>query len=308
MIMALSKHGRRLHGENSFDLVLGVPMIPDAEAAVVIGKKLNLPVATLAIGSDVMVYTKQLPPLWKRLGSILEEVDLPVGVCEAICRRLAETGKCKRKPLCAYLGRDAEKFSPPKDKSEIRDRLGWAKEDIVAVYVGEIADTKGINELVVSAGELLGRYPNFKLVCVGGGPASERLARLKSKLGRNDAIVTPGRVAPEEVSVFLQGSDFMVFPSHSEGMPQAVLEAMNCGLPIVATRVGGIPEAVVDGDTGVLVDAHDANQLKDAMETMINDREFRISAGQKGLSYVHKVFDAERNAEKLAKALWSLVE
>ncbi|OHB54216.1 MAG: hypothetical protein A2173_02725 [Planctomycetes bacterium RBG_13_44_8b] len=136
----------------------------------------------------------------------------------------------------------------------------------------------------------------------------EKLVQLKAKAGRDGAVVLTGLVSPDEVPKYLQASDFMVFPSHSEGMPQSVLEAMNCGLPVVATRVGGIPEAVVDGRTGILIDAKNISQLQQAMEKMITDKEFRLSSGQNGLAYVHKVFDAEQNAEKLAEALWSLVK
>ncbi|MHC4542989.1 MAG: glycosyltransferase [Planctomycetota bacterium] len=306
-ITALKAAAMRWHRENPFGLVLGISMFPDAEAAVTIGKKLNLPVATLAIGSDVMVYTKQLPVLWVRLGDILEQVDLPVGVSESICNKIAETGKCKRKPLCVYLGRDNEKFSPPKNKSKVRQKLGLAEDDIVAIYVGVVADFKGIDELVAVAEGLLGKYHNFRLVCVGEGPAMERLVQLGASIERDDAVVLPGLVSPQEVPTYLQASDFMVFPSHSEGMPQSILEAMDCGLPVVATRVGGIPEAVVDGETGILIDAENTGQLRTAMEKMIHDKEFRITAGHKGHLLAKKRFDAKSNAKKFAKALRSLV-
>jgi glycosyltransferase involved in cell wall biosynthesis len=88
-------------------------------------------------------------------------------------------------------------------------------------------------------------------------------------------------------------------------MPQAVLEAMNCGLPVVATRVGGVPEAVLDEETGLLVEAKNVDQLQEAMERMITDEGFRVSAGQRGLTRAREVFDSERNARIFAEALWS---
>jgi len=306
--MASKPCARRWHKENLFDLVLGISMFPDAEVAVAIGNELGLPVATLAVGSDAMLYPVWQPVLWRRLGSILEKVDLPIGVSESICKKIAETGKCKQKPLCVYLGRDNEKFSPPKDKSKVRQKLGLAEDDIVAIYVGAVADFKGINELVTVAEGLLEKYCNFRLVCLGDGPAIEKLVQLGASVGRDNAVVLPGLVSPQEVPTYLQASDFMVFPSHSEGMPQSILEAMDCGLPVVATRVGGIPEAVVDGETGILIDAKNTGQLRGAMEKMINDKEFRITAGHKGHLLAKKKFDAESNAEKFAKALRSLSE
>jgi len=307
IITALKAAAMRWHRENPFDVVLGISMFPDAELAVSIGKKLNLPVATLAIGSDVMFYMKRFPVFWRRLGSVLEQVDLSVGVSEAICKELAETGKCRRKPLCVYLGRDSGRFLPPEDKSKVRQSLGWAEGDIVAIYVGTVTDFKGINELATVAKELLGKYHNFRLVCVGEGPTIERLVQLRASIGRNDAVVLPGLLSPQEVPMYLQGADFMVFPSHSEGMPQSVLEAMDCGLPVVATKVGGIPEAVIDGETGILIDAKNTSQLQAAMEKMINDREFRITSGHKGYLLAKQKFDTESNGKKLANALRSLV-
>jgi glycosyltransferase involved in cell wall biosynthesis len=308
MARALMAEARRWHQKHRFDLVLGVSMLPDAEAAVAIGARLGLPVAGLAVGSDVMVYPDRMPVLWRRLCETLERVDLPVAVSQSVCRRLAETGKCRREPLCIYLGRDTRDFSPPQDKIRVRDQLGWPADAILAIYVGGLVETKGIQELAAAAEPLLKKHRRFHLVCVGDGPSRDELQRLQARAGREGAVILPGRVAPHEVPLFLQGSGFLVLPSYSEGMPQAVLEAMDCGLAVVASRVGGVPEAVVDGRTGLLVEARNVAQLQAAMERMIVDAEFRESAGRDGLARAREVFDSDRNARAFAAALWSLAK
>ena len=163
-----------------------------------------------------------------------------------------------------------------------------------------------MNELAAAAEPLLRKYLGFQLACVGDGPCRDRMADLADRLGREGAVVLPGNVAPEDVPLYLQASDFLVLPSYSEGLPQAVLEAMNCGLAVVATRVGGVPEAVIDGRTGLLVEAKNVEQLRDAMERMIGDEAFRLAAGREGLARAREVFDSERNAGRFAEALWSL--
>jgi glycosyltransferase involved in cell wall biosynthesis len=306
MARALLSAARKWHRENPFHLVLGVSVLPDTEAAVVIARDLALPVAGLAVGSDVMVYPDRMWALWRRLCETLDRVDLPVGVSQSVCRRLAETGKCKREPLCVYLGRDTKQFTPARNKDRVREQFGWAKEDIVAIYVGGLVETKGMSELAAAAEPLLSKQERLQLVCLGDGPSRNRLLALQDRVARKRAVVSPGRVAPEEVPRFLQAADFLVLPSYSEGMPQAVLEAMNCGLPVVATRVGGVPEAVIDGETGLLVEPKNVDQLRDAMERMITDEAFRLTAGQRGLARAREVFDSERNASIFADALWSL--
>lgn len=306
MARALLPVARSWHREEPFDLVLGVSMLPDTEAAVTIARVFDLPVAGLAVGSDVMVYPDRMPALWRQLGATLEHVDLPIGVSQSICRRIAETGQCRREPLCVYLGRDAKQFAPAGDKSPVRKELGWPQDGIVALCVGGLVETKGIRELAAAAEPLLQQQERLLLACVGDGPARSELISLQARC-RPGVVLLPGRVAPEEVPQYLQAADFLVLPSYSEGMPQAVLEAMNCGLPVVATRVGGVPEAVLDGETGLLVEAKDVEGLRTAMERMIVDGAFRHAAGQAGLARARAVFDAQHNARSLAEALWSLV-
>jgi teichuronic acid biosynthesis glycosyltransferase TuaC len=289
---ALLPQARRWNDESPFNVVLGVSMLPDAEAAVVIGQALGVPVANLAVGSDVMVYPGRMSVLQQRLSDTLERTDLPVGVSQSTCARLGETGTCRREPLCVYMGRDSSDFSPARNKSLVRTHLGWPTKGVAAIYVGGLVKTKGINDLAAACEPLLAKYEHFQLVCVGDGPCLSTLRALRDRIGGRDAVVLPGPIAPRHVPLFLQASDFLVLPSYSEGMPQAVLEAMSCGLPVVATRVGGVPK--------------DPRALAAAIERMITDEDFRCSAGQAGLTRAREVFDSKRNARLFAEALRSL--
>ncbi len=310
MALAVKSRAAELHRQKPFDLIMGVSIIQDGEAAMMIGRRLHLPVVTLAVGSDVMVYTKDIPCLWNRLGAILEQVDLPAGVSQSICRRMAETGRCRREPYCVYLSRDTSSFQPVNtlEKIKIRQKLGIGTDDIVGIYVGNIIETKGIRELSEVLAELGNRYEKFKMICVGGGSALEVLVQARRRLNRPESLILPGAVPPEKVQEYLKVSDFFVLPSYSEGLPQAIIEAMNCGLAVVATRVGGIPEAIIDGDSGLLIEAKDSLALKHAMERVITDHEFRQMAGKKGYEYARTKFDPEINARKFSEALWNLVK
>jgi teichuronic acid biosynthesis glycosyltransferase TuaC len=278
------------------------------QSAVAVGKEMGIPVASLAIGSDVMVYTRQMPVLWKQLGQMLGHVDLPVGVSQMLCDRMMKTGGPRRAPLLIYLGRDTDRFVPSEDRLAVREAMGILPDEIVAVYVGALKSMKGMDELAEASGRLFREHRNFRLICIGDGPAREKLELLQESCQAREQVLLAGMVSPGNVPRYLQAADFFVFPSYSEGMPQAVLEAMNCGLPVVATRVGGIPEAVIDGENGVLVDPKDAEQLEKAMSRMICDADFREGAGTQAFQYVQDKFDPDINAKRLADAFRELVD
>ena len=93
MARSLLPAARDWHRREPFDLVMGVSMLPDAEAAAIVGEKLGVPVVSLAVGSDVMVYPDRMPALWRRLCDTLERVDLPVGVSQSICATIGRDGQ-----------------------------------------------------------------------------------------------------------------------------------------------------------------------------------------------------------------------
>jgi glycosyltransferase involved in cell wall biosynthesis len=300
MARTLVPAAQRLHAKKPFDAMWACPLLPDAVAAVAVKHHLSLPLVTLSIGSDVLVYPRQQPALERQLQQTFTQVDLAVGVSQALCQRLEVLGA--HDPICIYLGRDEKQFIPADNRTALRQQLGWPKDEIVGIYVGLLAPGKGMGELNRAVTNLLDRYPKFHMVCVGSGVSQQPLAT-----HRHPRLHLPGELAPQDIPRYLQAADFFVFPSHSEGMPQAVLEAMQCGLPIVATNVGGIPEAVTQNDNGLLVPAQQADLLQNAIEQMINDPAFRQRAGQRSRDIAHERFDSGTHARKLAEAIKQMV-
>ncbi|HEX7477892.1 MAG TPA: glycosyltransferase [Polyangiales bacterium] len=298
---------RKWHAARPFDVVLGIDMTSDAVAAVRCARDLSIPVANLAIGSDVMLRPRLYPGLAALLTTTLAQTDLPIGVSQATCAALSAAGPCRRTPLCVYLGREPAQPPDAQARAALRAELGFDASDVVAIFVGRLTDEKGLIELGAALETLLVERPRLRLIALGDGPHRAALQALALRAGRPNAILLLGRVTPAQVTRHLAAADFMVFPSRSEGLPQAVLEAMDQRLPVVATRVGGIPEAVLHEQTGLLVAAHDARALQAAMTRMIDDSNFRSAAAAAGFERARSVFDSERNAQCLAEALRELV-
>jgi glycosyltransferase involved in cell wall biosynthesis len=298
MGMSLVGPAARLHAERPFDAILACPLIPDGIAALSVKECLGLPLVSLAVGSDILVYPRRMPSLERALRDLMARTDLAIGVSQSLCRDMAALGA--RAPHCVTLATDTEVFKPARDKAALRRDLGLPQDAVIAIYVGRLARSKGILELAEAA-QALGRvHPDWRLVCLGDGPQRASLA--------SPAVpaILAGEQAPEAVCAYLQSADFLVHPSHTEGMPQAVLEGMHCGLPVVATRVGGVPEAVAEGENGLLVRPRDAAALGAAMKRMITEQIFRQRAGRRSLEIVAQHFDANAHTAALVRALQDL--
>ncbi len=300
----VARVARRWHAERPIDVVLGVQMGGEAATAAWLGRALGIPTASLAIGTDVMLLPDRAPGFGQMLAATLAEVDLPIAVSEAVASRLEATGACSRPPLVVRMPRDESEFRPAEDREAIRAEAGIAPDEVVAVYVGRLEPAKGMRELHAVAARLLARHASFRLLCLGDGSERARLLSLASI--RPGAIEAPGRVAPSDVPRALQAADLLVLPSHSEGLPQVVVEAMNCGLPVVATDVGGTREAVLDEQTGLLVPPRDEDALEAALERLIVDADLRRRLARRGVEWAREAFDSTRNSERLARALTDL--
>lgn len=304
---ALVKRARAIHRAHPIDLVLGVQMNGEAQAACMIGDALGLPVAALAIGTDVMVLPDSVPAFGRSLREVLARLDLPMAVSAPIARRMESLGACRRPPFVTRLAPDLDAFRVREDREALRASLGIGPDDLVATYVGRLEEPKGMADLCAALPGLLERHPGFKLICVGDGSLRAELARIGDAASPG-SVLTPGSVAPDRVPDFLGAADLFVFPSHSEGLPQAVLEAMACGLPVVATNVGGTAEAVADGETGILIPARRPDAIAAAIERLLDAPSLRAKFGHAARERVRTRFDARRHAAALAAELRTAVE
>ena len=146
------------------------------------------------------------------------------------------------------------------------------------------------------------RGEHFSCLIVGGGGSSseEKIELLKQKAesqGLTPRLVFTGFRGdiPEILSLF----DIFVLPSLDEGLGRSMVEAMAAGKPVVASRVGGIPEAVEDGKTGILVPPRDAHALADALSFMLDNPEKALEMGRRGRERAEKLFDEERMADSI---------
>ena len=252
-------------------------------------------------GSDIHLVGSGMMAQLHRL--IYNWMDVVVAVSEDIAANLEALGVPKSKIKVVANGVD-RRFQPA-DCRVMRERLGLPDEEFIMLFVGLLVPVKGLDVLVESLAELADPKPLCLLV--GDGPERPELERQAVQLGVSDRLRFAGRRSSDEIPTWMGAADILVLPSRSEGRPNVVLEAQACGLPVVATRVGGTPELVCDGKTGLLVESEDVADLADALQRLRIDRGLREALGRAGREQADGMTWAV-SAEKMAAIYRDLLE
>jgi glycosyltransferase involved in cell wall biosynthesis len=205
-----------------------------------------------------------------RLSAIVRRADACVAVSRAIRDELLAAGVASRAIWSIPNGVDTERFRPSgaAERAALRAALGLPAGRPLVVYVGRLAPEKGV-DLLVDAWPAVAARARARLAVVGDGPEALRLRDRAEALGVADSIAFTGGVA--DTAPYLRAADAAALPSRTEGLPVALLEAMACGLPIVATAVGGTPEVLADGATGRLVSPERPEALADGLAEALLD-------------------------------------
>lgn len=181
---------------------------------------------------------------------------------------IASVGIDEKKVQTIYNGVDTIKFNPD-NKYLIREKYGYTSKDIIIGTVGRLDPVKDQQLLIKAFAQLKSKYLNIALLIIGDGPCRENLENLTRDLGIKQNVSFLGIRA--DVPELLKLMDIFVLPSIFEGISNTILEAMSIGLPVIASNVGGNPDLVVDGETGILVPREDVSALATALERYILD-------------------------------------
>jgi len=173
-------------------------------------------------------------------------------------------------------------FTPasPEESERVKDALGVGTASLVT-FSGRFITRKGIDYLLDAWVEVTDESPEARLLMLGDGPLLEEMKQMALSLGIADSVIFLGHVP--HVTDYLHGTDIFVLPSLQEGMPNSLLEAMACGLPVVATRIGGGTDIINDGVNGILVDPGDSKGLALGILNLLRDKAKTASLAARGL-------------------------
>jgi glycosyltransferase involved in cell wall biosynthesis len=176
-------------------------------------------------------------------------------------------------------GIDPEPFLSEFDADAVRTSLGFSSDDVIVTLVGSV-DRKGHRELTEAAAALRLEFPNVRYLYVGEGPREDEVTEQVSRLGLDGIVRLTGFRG--DVPAVLAASDVFCLPSYSEGLSISIMEAMAAGLPVAASRMGGNPELVIDGETGFIFEPFDSGDLADKLAELLKDGGTRRGMGEAG--------------------------
>jgi glycosyltransferase involved in cell wall biosynthesis len=256
---------QRLHDAEHFDVIDAHFVYPDGFAAVKLGRELGIPVILTARGTDLNLYP-QFPSISLRIQQTLQSCHHLICVCEEL-RRVATTFDIPEEKVSVIgNGVDIERFRRG-DRIAARRQLGLSPDHQVLLSIGEMTTRKGFHRVIEALAQL--QQKNIQLVLIGDGRERTRLEQLVNDLKIESQVRFIGNVAHEALTPWYQAADIFVLASSREGWPNVLCEAQASGLPIVATKLWGIPEIVSDDRLGILVDDLSVESLSIGLRTAL---------------------------------------
>jgi glycosyltransferase involved in cell wall biosynthesis len=232
-------------------------------------------------------------------------VDRVVAVSVDLESHLARSFGAQR-VMCIHNGIDLEQVRVTKPPAELRQALSLAAQDFVIGTMGRLVPVKGLETFLKAARIIRGRTQNTKFVIAGDGPLKQTLQALARDHGLEQDVLFLGH--RDDSYNVLATMDVLVLPSLSEGIPMVLLEALALARPVVASRVGGIPEVVEDRVTGWLVAAGSESELAEACMALMDDYDLAEQLGLAGQQRVREQFSVRSMAEKVADVYRSLLQ
>ena len=304
LYLSIRKLVRNMYNEFPFDIIHANTIVPDGFAGVRLAREFKVPCICVSRG-DLNIYPYYGPSSMKVTQNVLRKCDKLVTVSKDLSKVAVRLEPNTPKDISVvYNGCDLESFHPVEHQEKIllRAKLGLPKEKIILFLLGALEENKGVFELLDVYVELKRRWNDeIYLLMIGRGKDEKTFLSRIDELQLKDSIHLTGFVPHDEVPDWVKTGDIMIFPTHYEGVPNAVLETMACAKPVVATAVGGIPEIINDGETGFLVKKKDVKGIVKVVNHLIKDEDLRKRIGNSALEFLRNHASWPGNAKKMIK-------
>lgn len=251
-------------------------------------------------GDDILEFPRKSPIHRLIVRKALLRADYVTATSKMLAGKTLEIINNQKEIKVIPFGVDLNRFRPaPKSASS----------KIVIGTVRGFTPKYGLEYLVRAFARLRQRFPEIRLTLIGDGPLRQTMQSLAETLGVAGDIVFAGAIPNDEVAIKIREFDIFVMPSVGEGdiFGVAAVEAMATGLPVVATRVGGLPEVVEDGKTGKIVEPADVDSLVNGIEPYILSEELRIAHGSQGRAKAECLYDWLQNGKAMESLYQSIL-
>jgi len=236
---------------------------------------------------------------------IIRFADRIIAVSKEQKRKLVWLLVPAEKIAVAYNAIDPDYFSQV-ERADLRAKFGLPPDSIICLAGGRFSAEKGQKILVKAISIALMKNPALRFLLFGEGPDLAAIRNLVKVLGIDDKVICPG--FEKNILGCLRGSDILVNPSLSEGLPNIVLEALAFKVAVVATAVGGVPELIKDGRSGFLVPPKNPGKLAEKILKLAEDKKLRAGFGQAGYDTIIENFSFNRQSEILYAAYRSVLK
>jgi teichuronic acid biosynthesis glycosyltransferase TuaC len=297
----------RIVVKKKIDIILGFNLIPEGVATVWLAKKLKLPCLVLAIGEDVDIHAKYNILNYYLTKKCLQKCTKILTVSKDLEYKIKALGKDSIPVQTFHLGIDVANFMDLPSKSILIEKLRLNHNKRYILFIGRLIREKGIYELAQAFINISERFPDIDLILLGEEFKKDFLIRIFNEAGVLDRITFTGIIPYKQVAYYMKVSDLLVLPSWNEGLPNCVLEAMCSRIPVVASNVGGIPEALENEVTGLSVPPKNVEKLTQAIIRMLSNNQLRMKCVDNGEKLVFDKFDVKKNALEFYYILNDLV-
>lgn len=309
----------RMYLTDAYDVLYVNNIFPDGLAGISLGKRLNVPVVSIARG-ELVDYAQKSMIVRYMCRRVLRASKYVLTTSDAL-RQEAVTiaGEFDSKYEVLYNGVDKERFCVQKEECVDREAWGCAPKQLTLGFVGALDRSKGLFELAEVFCRLAQQY-DLRLILVGQGKDRDHAEKVFQAKAIRDRVIFTGHLDHADINKWLNRMDVFVFPSYTEGLPNAVYEAMCAGLPIIGSRAGGIPELVQHEQNGLLVGGLlrknsrfafseiDKDELERSIVRLIIDKPLRIRMGLQSLNLAATRPSWLDNARKLEQILIKVLD